>query len=226
MVALPVALMVCAGFAGCGESDTSTASSLETQVAETVAAQDGQCEMLATGEDCLARFLLCLGDADPRSEEGAACRASVQDCLPVRPPGGDGHVAGDGDRPPPPEGVRPPHDGAPMDGGVCDGGPMGPPPGAPPPQAGGEAGGHPPGLPPPEALASCRDAAVSCLSTDSDESECLDPLRSCLRGALSDAFQAMCADRVAACDGSTDPRCTELVARCNSGGPAACSSAS
>ena len=61
--------------------------------------------------------------------------------------------------------------------------------------------------------------------TASDESACLEPLRSCLRSAFTDAFNAMCQDRVAACEGSSDPRCAELTDRCQNGGPAACSAA-
>ena len=139
--------IVSLGCAGATDGATASASDVATQAAELESAQCSLQQVAAAADGCRTTFESCISadGADPQ-----ACRAQLESCLPVPPPGvgagprgpHGGGPDGDGDGPRGPRGPRPegPPPGAPpsLDGGA----PPPPPPGAGPGE--GPGGGHGP----------------------------------------------------------------------------------
>lgn len=71
------------------------------------------------------------------------------------------------------------------------------------------------------AIRQCRLEARACIDRASDEETCLSTARACVQDAIAPAFESMCADHAAACEGSADVPCARLAGVCNRG-PTAC----
>ena len=214
---------VLAGLAACAGSDTTTTTS------EAAAALDtAQCTYQsdhAVADACFQAFQACI---TATGADEAACRATLNACLPPPPPGRGPHGPPPPDfdgglRPPPPPppdfdgGLPPPPPGGPHGGGGCDG--MGPPPGGEGPRGpggpGGPGGGGPLVQPDPLAVQACHDALDACLAATPGDASCFQAEHDCMHAAFDAAFQALCSSIT--CDPATDADCARLVQRCTEG---------
>jgi hypothetical protein len=88
---------------------------------------------------------------------------------------------------------------------------------APPSGRAGRGHFHPNAL----AIRQCQLDARACIDRATDDEKCLSVARACVQDAIAPAFESMCADHAAACEGSTDVPCARLAGICNRG-PTAC----
>ena len=184
----------------------------------TSALDTAQCTFFANraaAEACKQAFTTCVAQT---GADVAACRTTLEACLPVPPNGGmgdhdfdgRGHMGPglfDGGFGPPPFGDHHGH-GAGCDG--ADGGRL--------PEGPGGRGHGGPGrvLPDPAAIAACHDALGTCLAASPQDTSCFDTERTCERTAFAAAFAAAC-EAAQPCATTSDPACAELERRCQEG---------
>lgn len=70
------------------------------------------------------------------------------------------------------------------------------------------------------AVRQCQLDARACIERGSDEDSCISSARACAQNAIAPAFESMCADHAAACEGSADVPCARLAGVCNRGSTA------
>jgi hypothetical protein len=70
------------------------------------------------------------------------------------------------------------------------------------------------------AIRQCQLDARACIDRAADDAKCLSTARACVQDAIAPAFESMCADHAAACEGSTDVPCARLAGVCNRGSTA------
>lgn len=209
--------VVLVGLAGCAGSDTTTTS-------EAAAALDSaQCTYQsgrAAADACFQAFQACMA---VEGADEAACRDTLNACLPPPPPGRGPHGPPPGDldggRPPPPDfdgGEPPPPPDGMHGGGGCDGlADGGMPPGGGHRGGPGGPGGGPRVEPDAAAVQACHDALDACLAASPGDASCFQTEHDCMHAAFDAAFQALC-DSIT-CDPATDTDCARLVQRCTEG---------
>lgn len=188
--------------------------------AETSALVTAQCDAQgnrAAVESCFAAFETC------KSAEGAdlaACKTTLDSCLPERLPrrgpppghdadggcrGGEGH----GHRGPPPgvEGLRGPPPGG-LDGGPGRGGRG---------RGEGRGGGRGPVRPDDAAVQACQASVQSCVDAGTDAQTCRESARGCFHDALAAAFEGRCQELSAACAATPGADCSQITQRCAEG---------
>jgi hypothetical protein len=191
---------------GAGEAEPGAGGDAVDDLALEIAEAEAEWSALeADNEACFEGFRMCREGLPRGSEAARTCREELRACLPdrpghpgrLRPDGGAGprghHGRGEG-----PVRIGRPHRG---DGGAGPG-----------PRHGRR----------PE-LAACREALHTCLEADTARDVCVGEARACVRKALSEAFEAICADARARCAEAGAPveKCARIEARCAAGFPGA-----
>ncbi len=220
---LVVALGICGGISGC-DSETD----LSVRAAEVEAAQEGAETFHEQNDACIAAFHECI----EQGGDGQTCHGQIDGCERpdidldqgmCKPPKKDGdRPEGDGDRPPPPEGGdegdRPP---PPQDGDEGDRPP--PPEGEEGDRPEGGKHGKGPGCRPPlafEEIRACHDSAKACVDDGGDLQACGETLHTCIKDAVTTAFDALCSENLAACEGNEDDQhCAHMAQLCEEGVP-------
>jgi len=209
-------------FAGCTSSESTTAT--DTTAAASSALQSAQCDFQsfkASVDACFAAFESCKSGADAGATvDEAACKATLESCLPPAP-SGKGHG-----------GKKGPHDPNDTDDIGEDHAPPPPGDGGLPPKRGdgdNDRGGHPKGgssgskgdHPAPDAAAiqACHDTLSACLAADgADKNTCMDAEDKCVREAFRSPFKAKCDEATPACaDDSTSEACSNVKRCCKDG---------
>ncbi|MGB1013087.1 MAG: hypothetical protein ACPG4T_03050 [Nannocystaceae bacterium] len=218
--------------AGCdSESD------LSVRAAELEAAQEGAESFHEKNDECVQAFHECLDQGG----DGPSCHGQSEGCERPDIDMDQGMCKGEGHRPPPQDGEgddRPP---PPQDGEDGDGQPPPPPQASeggepnqdgedgqrPPPKDGesdkdGE-GKKGPGCRPPlahEEIRVCHDEAKACVDGGGDPQACGETVHACVKDAVSAAFEALCSENLASCEGNDeDPHCAHMAQICEEGVP-------
>jgi hypothetical protein len=196
--------MVC--LAGCAGGSGTSAGTASTSAAQNVVTNSISDHNAAV--QCLSDFDSCTGKASTVADFDA-CKATLDGCLPSRPPGPIGaDICGEHDGPPPqgppPQGQPPP----PQDGQP------------PPPPDGGMGGMHCGfGGPPADVCKQQLDACVAAASVD--VATCVQQAHQCVHAAIIANFQAACAHILDECQkcASSSADCTNAQTVCASGVP-------
>jgi len=213
LISLLAAVVTTLGLASTGCSSEPATASPESRLAETEAALSASCGAGTMGGQCLEAKAAC-------TETDVTCRTALTGCMANeeakgkqlgKGAGGAGDCSGGGAG----AGAGGAGGGGGGGGGEGKGAGEG---------SGGKGGGHKGGghfRPDTTAMAACHADARACIAAGTDAVACVTTARTCVQSVLATAFEAMCADHAAACEGSADTSCAKIAGMCNRG-PRAC----